>query len=264
MNKSKNSKNKLLLFLCCILIPLLMSNGKVFSEELDKKAEAEIPRIQLVEYTGGYTYVFASLKDLTHIVCPVNIGITPHSAEKAFELSKNGKNAFVKILPKQVGESLEYIDGPRGLFVECGTKMFSLMLIPKDTPPLTIILKYSSIDKEKASEYEKSDSFDNIMQDLIYQAYLEQVPDGYDPLYVNKVIEEYNEVSVSLIKKYIGNRYSVYEYLLLAKKDITLDERQFMGFLKIPKAISIYPPSLKKSEQARMFIVSLNEDNTDE
>lgn len=222
--------------------------------------------IQVLEGGEGYQFVNVSLKDMSRIHCAAPLGNVFFSKEKEIEIKSNGNDAYVKILPRKVtggeqGEKIEYGSHPREVYVECSGQTFSLILVPKDIPAQTVVLKTLFADTKKATQYEQSNPYDNTMLDLVKKAYLGDVPDGYEPMYVGKEVKDFEELSLTLVRTYVGSKYTVSEYLIDAKrKTPTLNEAMFIPYLKNPLAISIVKTMLEPTESTRMFVVSMNQD----
>jgi hypothetical protein len=216
---------------------------------------------------GGYTDVVISLKDMNRIVCPADdIGFVTYSKEKHIQVSRNGKNAFVKVLPMEVPEIdekeykikrvLKRDASPRELYIECGGTVFSLIMTPKDVPAQTVILKNEIGDIKTAQAYETANDYEKTIFGLIKSAY-EGVPvEGYQakPFEFNK---EFKEFSLKGVRKYLGAKYRVYEVKITAKEAIHLHEASFIKYFSKPVAITIVNPTLFPGDDTRLIVVSL-------
>lgn len=218
-------------------------------------------RIQVISGTG-YQYAKISLKYISKLHCSAPISNLIYSKEKEIEIKAAGNDAYIKILPKKIidgnGEKLEYDNSPRELYLECGGSTFSLILNPENVPPQTLILKSPIADAKKASEYEKSNPYEDTILSLVKNCYTESIPDGYDAEFVGEPAKEFEELSMSLVKRYKGSKYWVEEYLINAKKEINIYESMFIPYLKNSLAISIVKMSLVPNETTRMIVVRLN------
>ena len=245
-----------------------------YGDRSGNSAETLIERLKSFKNTPqivedeDYQAVEVSLKDVTRIVCFTNITRTVYSKEKGIEIKTVDKNAFIKNLPKEIIEpssgriAIEYDSRPKEVYIVCGDKTFSLLLIPKDVPANTIYLKSSYVDKEKAFSFEKSNDYENLILKLIRSAYLEDIPEGYDVEDVGKVFREYQEVRLVHKRNYTGIMFQVQEYVLMAKKDLNINEITLLEAVspKNPLAVSIVSPVLRTNEQSRFFIVRLLKD----
>lgn len=222
---------------------------------------------QIVE-DEDYQAVEVSLKDVTRIVCFTNITRTVYSKEKGIEIKTVDKNAFIKNLPKEIIEpssgriAIEYDSRPKEVYIVCGDKTFSLLLIPKDIPANTIYLKSSYVDKEKAFSFEKSGDYENMILKLIRSAYLEDILEGYDVEDIGKVVREYQEVRMVHKRNYTGIMFQVQEYVLIARKELNINEITLLEAVspRNPLAVSIVSPVMRPNEQSRFFIVRLLKD----
>lgn len=216
--------------------------------------------IQVVE-GDGYHYVHVSLTDINRIVCPAEISGVVYSKEKSIEIKRKGNNAWVKILPTKKGSKISYPSYPREVYVECGNRVFSLVLIPKKVPASTIVLKVPYENVEKAKEFEaKANSYESLMLSLIKHAYQEVPPSGYKAKRVNKKVKGFKELDLYKLKEYVGGKYVVEEYMITAKEDVHLNEGAFIPYVRSPLAISIVKPKLKKGESTRLIVVKLREE----
>ena len=243
-------------------------------EKNDTSSEALIQRLkkyknvpQIVQ-DEDYQAVEISLKDVTRVVCFTNITRAIYSKEKAMEIKTVDRNAFIKNLPKEVVDPAtgrtanEYDSRPKEVYLVCGDKTFSLLLIPKDIPANTIYLKSSYVEKEKAVSFEKSNDYENTILKLITSAYLENVPDGYDVDDIDKVLKEYQEIRLVHKRNYTGIMFQIQEYVVIAKKELNINEITLLEAIspKNPLAVSIVSPMLRPNEQSRVFIVRLLKD----
>lgn len=240
----------------------------------ENSAETLIERLRSFKNTPqivedeDYRAVEVSLKDVTRIVCFTNITRTVYSKEKGIEIKTVDKNAFIKNLPKEIVEpssgriAIEYDSRPKEVYIVCGDKTFSLLLIPKDIPANTIYLKSSYVDKEKAFSFEKSGDYENMILKLIRSAYLEDIPEGYDVEDIGKVVREYQEVSIVHKRNYTGIMFQVQEYVLIARKELNINEITLLEAVspRNPLAVSIVSPVMRPNEQSRFFIVRLLKD----
>jgi conjugal transfer pilus assembly protein TraK len=183
-----------------------------------------------------------------------------YSQEKEMQVKTEGRNVFVKLVPKEEGNGKKVIaDYPRELYVECAGEVFQLLLYPKSIPAATIYLKLPyKKDTTKAQVFEKASPFEETIAKLIKSAYLEEIPDGYDVEVVNKPAGSFRELDLVLYRRYTGDRFVVEEYLITAKLNLELSEASFLPYLKNPVAVSIVKPILKEGETTRMFVVSIN------
>ncbi len=236
----------------------LLAASVVFASEVPPKG------VQVVEFSHGWNVVQISMGDVNRIVCEKGeIATVVYSQEKEMQVKTEGRNVFVKLVPKEEGDGKKVIsDYPRELYVECAGEVFQLLLYPKSIPATTIYLKLPyRKDTTKARAFERASSFEETIAKLIKSAYLEEIPDGYDVEMVNSPAGSFRELDMVLFRRYTGDRFVVEEYLITAKLNLELSEASFLPYLKNPVAISIVKPILKEGETTRMFVVSINSEN---
>ena len=223
-----------------------------------------VPRVwafQVVE-GEGYHFVKISSKDVNRIVCPAGpIADAVYSKEKNIQVKTLGNSAYVKIVPKEKVKDgkvvMEYEAFPRELYLTCGGRVFSLVMTPKDIPAETIVLRFPFTDLKKARTFETATSYEDTLLRLIFSAYREEPPNGYEVEEVNREVKKYREASVVLRRRYLGDLYEVREYLVTALLPIKqLSEFQLgQDLVRHPLAASIVKPGLSKGETTRVFVV---------
>jgi len=236
-------------------LSLILLAPVVFAEEVPPKG------LQVVEFSHGWNVVYVSMGDVSRIVCEKgDVPTVVYSQEKEMQVKIEGRNVFVKLVPKEEDNGKKVIlDYPRELYVECGGEVFQLLLYPKSIPAATIYLKLPfKQGTAKAKAFEKTSPLEETIGRLIKSAYLEEIPDGYDVEMVNKPAGSFQELDLVLYRRYTGDRFVVEEYLITAKLNLELSEASFLPYLKNPVAVSIVKPILKEGETTRMFVVSIN------
>lgn len=220
------------------------------------------PRTQVIK-DEGFSTLEISLKDISRLVCFTDIEKVIYSREKGLEIKTSGKNAYIKNLPKETLNPItgrlmvEYDSRPKELYVICGEKTFSLLLIPQDIPAVTAYLQSSHADTTKALAHEKSSAYEDTILSLVKSAYFEDIPPGYEVSEINKPVKEFKEVQIVHSKDYTGTMYQVQEYVLIAREEITIDEMTILNTLQpvTPLAVSVVSLYLRPGEQTRAFIV---------
>ncbi|WDT77959.1 MAG: type-F conjugative transfer system secretin TraK (plasmid) [Candidatus Manganitrophus sp.] len=221
--------------------------------------------IQTVE-GDGYHYVGVALRGLIRVVCPEPFTSKKYSAEKEMEVTLEGKNAYIKFLPSEItrpdGEmSLSYSSMPRDLYLECGGRVFSLILLPKEEmQTTTVVLRVPLVDQEKARQFEKGNEYEETLERLIRAAYREEPPDGYQPVKVEEVAMRFEELDLLLTTQYKGAEFIVSVYLIKTNRAIEeISDALFVPYLKKPLAITIVKPRLSENESSRMIVVTRKE-----
>jgi hypothetical protein len=233
----------------------LLSASVVLASEVPPKG------VQVVEFSHGWNVVYISMGDVNRIVCEKGeVSTVVYSQEKEMQVKTEGRNVFVKLVPREEGNGKRVIsDFPRELYVECAEEVFQLLLYPKSIPATTIYLKLPyRRDTARARAFERASTFEDTLAKLIKSAYLEEIPDGYDVEMVNRPAGSFKELDMVLYRRYTGDRFVVEEYLITAKLNLELSEASFLPYLKNPVAISIVKPILREGETTRMFVVAIN------
>ena len=97
------------------------------------------------------------------------------------------------------------------------------------------------------------------MLELIKKAYKEEVPTGYTLENIDKVVADFQELTLVHFKKYRGSHYNVNEYIIKAKKPLyNIEEKTFLDYVNHPLAMAITKFELNKKEEARLLVVSNN------
>lgn len=224
--------------------------------------------LKIVDHSIAFKFVDISKSDINRVVCENGeMGKLVYGKDKEISIQKSDSNAFIKLLPvttKSNGIVVDSIvnDFNRDVYLECDSKIYSLNLTPKDIPAQTVILvdktkKLEKVDNVKAKEFEKANSFEKTVLDIIKTVYKEQLPDGYTMDYLNQKTIDFDELSMKFTKVYNGNDYAVYEYLITAKQNIEIDERMFIPHIvKNPLALALTDLTIQKGNQSRLLVVA--------
>lgn len=224
--------------------------------------------LTMVEHSISFKFVDVSKSDTNRVLCENGeFGKIIYSKDKEIKMQKDGANAFIKLSPvitKSNGILVNSTvnDFTRDVYLECDSKMYSLNLVPKDLPAQTIVLmdkSKSEIKGEniKAKEFEKANSFEKTMIDIIKSVYKDTPPAGYTVDYKNEVIQKFDELEFKRNKVYSGNDYNVSEYLITAKNNIEIDEKMFVPYITLnPLALALTDLNLSTGQEARLLVVS--------
>lgn len=234
-------------------------------EDVIEKLRSHNKATQMV-YDEGFQPVEIAMKDISRIVCSADITNIVYSKEKSMEIKSQGRDAFVKNLPVESVDPatgavmLRYDKRPKEVYVLCGGKTYSLLLIPRDIPATTIFLKSTMGDKEQASRYERASDYETTIMRLIRDIYREDLPIGYEVSEINRLVKNYHESDIVHNRDYIGDYLRVQEYIVYAKQALNLDEIELLDLLKIknPLAITLADNVLEAKQQTRVIVVRLN------
>ncbi len=239
-----------------IIISMSLIVVSVFADNL--------PNQTIVDEVQGYKYIDISKTDINRAYCE-NGEFTQliFSSEKEIDIQKNGKNAFIKLIPINKTQGDEILSTTintfaREAYLTCDNKMFSLILVPKEIPAQTIILKTVSDEKrvEKNKEIEVVNDYQTTVSELIKSVYKEITPEGFDLEFIDKPKVQFDELSLIEFKKYVGSTLIVDELIIKANQDVSLNEKMFLPYLQNPLAISLENHKLTKDSTTRLFVVA--------
>jgi hypothetical protein len=220
-----------------------------------------------IEDNEGYKTVRISLRDINVIECPSGINSVVYSKEKGLITKTEKKAVFIKIPPiikedpEKATQKIEYKDEPRDLFIECGNKIYSFILIPEDVPAQKIIIKGKSITKkvnqENTDDQSDFSSYEKEIVSILKDIYLNGTNSQYDYKKLQEDIKKYKEIDIIPLRVYFTGKFIVKEYSIIAKEPpIELSEASFIHLSKYPVAIMLSKPKLLiKGESASLFIV---------
>ncbi|MBX0310777.1 MAG: type-F conjugative transfer system secretin TraK [Sulfurihydrogenibium sp.] len=224
-----------------------------------------------IEDNEGYKTVRISLRDINVIECPAGINSVVFSKEKGLITKTEKKAVFVKIPPiikedpEKGTQKIEYKDEPRDLFIECGNKIYSFVLIPEDVPAQKIIIKGKNLTKndnqgnsqENSEEQSDLSSYEKEIISILKDIYLNGTNSQYDYKKLQEDIKKYKEIDIIPLRAYFTGKYIVKEYSIIAKEvPIELSEASFIHLSKYPVAIMLSKPKLSiKGESTSLFIV---------
>jgi len=244
-------------------------NIKTIETKADQMAKILEPFSKPIEIEDneGYKTVRISLRDINVIECPAGINSVVYSKEKGLITKTEKKAVFVKIPPiikedpEKATQKIEYKDEPRDLFIECGNKIYSFVLIPEDVPAQKIIIKGKTLTKkdndQENSEQSDSPSYEKEIISILKDIYLNGINSQYDYKKLQEDIKKYKEVDVIPLRVYFTGKFIVKEYSIIAKEpSIELSEASFIHLSKYPIAIMLSKPKLSiKGESSSLFIV---------
>lgn len=228
--------------------------------------------------------VYVSLKNITMITTPYPITKIIYSKDQNIEITKSGDTAFVKILPLEEQEpsgriKFLYNDSPRDIYILTPAGTYSLNLIPRHIPSLTVMLKNPQIPNNSVISaagkrpifkqpvlnpginsnvsYYRSSVYTNKLAELIKDAYFFNIPNGYSSFSLKKIYR-FKQITIKGLDAYAGKNFIVLIYQIKAIRPVNLTEKEFLWMSPQPAAISIASPVLKQGENTRLFIVEAN------
>ncbi|MHB1702846.1 MAG: TraK domain-containing protein [bacterium] len=224
--------------------------------------------------------VYVSLKNITMVTTPYPIAKIIYSKDQNIEISKSLNTAFVKILPleeqKPSGRiKFLYSSMPRDIYIITPAGTYSLNLIPRHIPSLTVMLKNPQIPNNASGvsgkrrefkqpvlnsgisanvSYYRSSVYTNKLANLIKDAYFFKIPSGFSSFALKKTYR-FKQITIKGLNAWVSAHLIVLDYLIKANTSINLSEKEFLWMSPNPLAISIVSPVLKQGENTRLFIV---------
>jgi len=219
-----------------------------------------------IEDNEGYKTIRISLRDVNVIECHKGIDSVVYSKEKGLITKTEKKAVFIKIPPiikedpEKATQKIEYKDEPRDLFIECGNKIYSFILIPEDVPAQKIIIKGKTLnnkDNDQENSEQSDSSYEKEIVSTLKDIYLNGINSQYDYKKLQEDIKKYREIDVVPLRVYFTGKFLVKEYSIIAKEiPIELSEASFIHLSKYPVAIMLSKPKLSiKGESTSLFIV---------
>lgn len=233
---------------------------------------ANAKSLTIITNNADYKYIKISKSDTSRIKCTTGkIGEIVYSKDKEMNVKKLKDNAFIKLKPV-IGRSNGVVISKsintfnRELYLECNKKMYSFILVPSEIPAQTIVItdpykkeKKAKVDIKKATKLEEANDFETTLSNLIKKAYKEEVPSGYTLEQVDKVVADFQELTLVHSKIYNGNNYNINVYIIKAKKDLrNIEEKVFLDYVEHPLAITLTKHNFHKNESARLLVISNN------
>ncbi len=208
--------------------------------------------------------VTLSSVDTNRLVCeegPVRDVI--FSKEKGITVRVEGSNVFVKYeiaIDSKTGEKI-FAQFPSEFYVICGDgSVYTLIGIPKRIPAQTVVLKSVGALVKKVQKLFTGMSHETKILNLIKWAYREEIPDVLTVLELNKPVEVFEGLKITLrrIIEAEGEGLRLKEYLVSAEgnEKLRVVEKQFISphISEEPLAIALSDHVVGK-EPVRLFVV---------
>jgi len=248
---------------------LPLSNQPVFpktspiQKQLKKQRESSVI---VLTPSSAHIWITVSMSDVNRFYCQKeDVSDVVFSAEKGVQVKIKGKNAFVKLVPIEVTDQLtgkvsyKYRKKPFEIYILCGDEVYSFIARPKKIPAKTFILEvpYQPDPKKSLSFFQKR-TFEQSLLDLTLAAIKEEIPHGFTIKQINRPYSRYNEIEVILRRKLRGAGLELKEFLITAKKEVTLSESLF--FSENPSSVCILDLKLNTGQTTRAFVITRKKD----
>lgn len=197
---------------------------------------------------GGSTFVDISQKDLNLIKFPVS-GVKVYTSSKLLDIKVEEGNVFVKYTDEKS------INPQEVFFVVPSGEVFNMVLIPKQIPAQTVIIRMDKEDLKDALEWETSHTYISGIKNLIKAMYGERPPKGFSVKEMNEEKPLWKEIKIILKQVYRGATLQgeVYEIVNITKEPLRFIEKEF--YEKGVLGISLEKHELKPGERTGLYIV---------
>lgn len=205
--------------------------------------------LNIINFTdGGSTFVELSLKNLNLIKFPSS-GIRVYTSSKSIDIKVDEGNVFVKFLEDVLTVPQEVF------FIIPSGEVFSMILIPKEIPSQTIVVRLPKEDISDALSWETSHSYIAGLKELIKAMYEGKPPKGFSVKEANEERPLWKEIRVILKQIYRGATLQgeVYELTNITREPVRFLEKEF--YEKGVLAVSLDRHELKPGEKTELYLV---------
>ncbi|WP_262695988.1 type-F conjugative transfer system secretin TraK [Kordiimonas aquimaris] len=243
-----------------------LSAGPAAASSAQSPQQADAPQTSAPHQTvlpGNPTAVVLSNRDTNRIVCVAGqIGGYRFSEEKGAIVDGSGNEAFIKFQIERFGEDQKYVNIRSEFYFQCAGVTYTLLSAPGDIAAQTVYLVPGSGQDEKANRMTfKALSEEERAVTMTLSILKDDIPVSFT---TKPSAEPYNQhvlkrVDVRLVKEVaaVGTGYSAREYLLRARSDVALAERDFLKpfFGASIYAVTLDRLNLKAGEVGRVVFV---------
>lgn len=209
------------------------------------------------------TAVILSNRDTNRIVCvDGQIDGYRYSEEKGAIVDGSGGEAFIKFQIEQMGAEQKYVSVRSEFYFHCGGVTYTLLSAPANIEAQTIYLVSGSALQAKANQLRFKALPEEERAVTISLALLKgEAPVSYAVKSLHVPYDQHilERMDVRPVKEVsvVGTRYSAREYLLRARRDVALNERDFLKpfFGASIYAVTFDRLTLKAGEVGRVVLV---------
>lgn len=197
---------------------------------------------------GQSIFVDLSLRNLNLIKFPSS-GVRVYTSSKVLDIKVDEGNVFVKFM-EEVSPSPQEV-----FFIVPSGGFFSMILVPKEVPAQTIVVRMPKEEVSEALSWETSHSYIAGLKELIKSMYEGKSPRGFSVKEVSEEKSLWKEVKTILkqIYKSATLQGEVYEITNVSKEPVRFIEKEF--YEKGILAISLDRHELKPGEKTELYLV---------
>ena len=213
--------------------------------------ETRVQATTVIEPNGEKSvFVTVSEKDINRIEMPESV--IEALSSKAIDVKVKDRNIFVKLLDSH----------PAELFISTQKRTISLILVPKDIPAETILVRDKENNLSSSSNPPEESSYEDVIKKIVISLSKGIVPSGY--IEIHPKGNEQTLSGLSAKKMYViqgpvfqGEKYEIKN---TGSLDVSLSEEMFYkeGIL----AVSLDKYTLSPNEACRLFIVKRTKHET--
>jgi conjugal transfer pilus assembly protein TraK len=228
------ASRRLILLSVLILITVIRAHATTVIEPNDEKS----------------VFVTVSGKDINRIEMPEPV--IEALSSKAIDVKVKDRNIFVKLTDSH----------PAELFISTQKRTISLILVPKDIPAETILIRAKENNLSSSSNLSVDDSYEDAIKKVVVSLDKETVPPGYIEIRPKNVEQTLGGLSARKVYEIQGSVFGGerYEIKNTGSSDVSLSEEMFYkeGIL----AVSLDKYALSPNETCRLFIVKRTKHET--
>lgn len=188
-------------------------------------------------------FVTVSEKDINRIEMPEPV--IEALSSKAIDVKVKDRNIFVKLSDSH----------PAELFISTQKRTISLILVPKDIPAETILVRAKENNISSSLSLSVDDSYEDVIKKIVTSLSKENAPSGYIEIHPKEAEKTLSGLSAKKVYEIQGPVFEGerYEIKNTGSSDVSLSEEMFYkeGIL----AVSLDKYTLSPNEACRLFIV---------
>ncbi|MFH0810113.1 MAG: type-F conjugative transfer system secretin TraK [Pseudomonadota bacterium] len=213
----------------------------------------------VIPASGETAFIEVSAAGVNRLIFPEEVAKAIASQEKGVSAQISGRDVFLKFTRPQAGNVDVYFLGASG-------QVYSLILVPKDLPAETVVVKGQGRDRLETAKLEASLPYETTLKNLIRAAYTETPPQGYTEVKADQEARQpFRELRETHLKTFRGELYEVRESLLrnVTNAAVQLSEESFITDEHV-LAVALESLELKPQAETRLFVVSQVEDQAED